>query len=156
MMKTITSPYAEEPAQSLTPPELGKETSSGGETILVVDDQVEVRNLVWRALQMQGYTVLQARDGEEALRLAAGHPDSIHLLLTDVIMPGMNVKVMAKQLTRMHPGLKILFMSGFTDGEITQRAVLDPGIAFLHKPFSLMELFHKVRAVLDTTPQADV
>jgi CheY-like chemotaxis protein len=105
--------------------------------------------LAHRLLQKQGYTVLEARNGQEAFRVAAGFPGSIHLLLTDVVMPGMSGKVLATQLAQTYPDLKTLFMSGYTDNAITHQGVLDPGIAFLQKPFGSMDLARKVRTILD-------
>jgi YesN/AraC family two-component response regulator len=93
--------------------------------------------------------VLEARNGQEAFRVAADFPGSIHLLLTDVVMPGVSGKVLAEQLAQTYPDLKTLSMSGYTDNAITRQEVLDAGIAFLQKPFSPTDLARKVRTVLD-------
>jgi CheY-like chemotaxis protein len=100
-------------------------------------------------LKAQGYTVLEAANGEEALRLATGHSGPIHLVLTDVVMPGMGGKVLAEQLSGRRPGIKILFMSGYTDEAIAHQGILEPGVALLQKPFSPLALARKVRQVLD-------
>ncbi|HEX9924699.1 MAG TPA: response regulator [Anaerolineae bacterium] len=124
------------------------EIPAGNQTILVAEDNAEVRELTQRALQEHGYTLLRAQNGEEALALAARHPGPIHLLLTDVVMPGMNGQTLAKQLVRMYPDLKVLYMSGYTDEAIATNGVLDPDVIFLQKPFSPNTLALKVRAIL--------
>ncbi len=129
---------------------LGEEMPSGGETILVVEDDADVRDLARRVLQRQGYTMLEAGDGEEALRLAARYPDSVHLLLTDVVMPGMSGVALAEDLARAQPGLKTLFMSGYLDDAVAHHGVLEDDGAFLRKPFTPVALARKVRAVLDS------
>jgi CheY-like chemotaxis protein len=108
-----------------------------------------VRELVRQVLSKLGYSLLEAGNGQEALRLMAHHPDPIHLLLTDVVMPGISGKNLAEELTRTQPDLKALFMSGYTDEAIAQHGVLEPGAAFIQKPFSPMSLAAKVRTVLD-------
>jgi len=125
------------------------EIPTGNETILLVEDEEQVRNLIAEVLQMQGYTVLEARDGREALQLVAQHRDTIDLLLTDVVMPGTGGKVLADQLSRSQPKLKVLYMSGYTDAAIVHHGVLDSGVAFLQKPFTPRALARKVRAVLN-------
>jgi two-component system cell cycle sensor histidine kinase/response regulator CckA len=131
------------------PPPARPEMPAGRETVLLVEDDEGARELARRVLGGLGYTLLEAKDGQEALRLAADYPDTIHLLLTDVVMPGMGGTVLAEQLARSRPDLKTLYMSGYTDNAIAHHGVLDPGIAFLQKPFGPMELARKVRAVLN-------
>lgn len=121
----------------------------GSETILLVEDDVILRTLAERVLVAMEYTVLTAADGQEALRLAGQHPGPIHLLVTDVIMPGMSGRELAERLVAARPQLKVLYMSGYTDNTIMQHGVLDPEVAFLHKPFSPSTLAGKVREVLD-------
>ena len=123
--------------------------ASSGETVLLVEDQDDVRTLTLRILEREGYVVLPAASGQDALALAASHADRIHLLLTDVVMPGLSGREVAEQLTAMRPGTRVLFMSGYTDNVIAQRGVLDPGMAFLSKPFTPETLAAKVRDVLD-------
>ncbi|HRV90643.1 MAG TPA: PAS domain S-box protein [Anaerolineae bacterium] len=122
---------------------------TGSETILLVEDDEGVRGLVSRVLEMQGYTVLAAGDGEEALQLAAHHNDAIDLVLTDVVMPGIHGRALAEQLNQRHPYLKVLYMSGYSDEEIAHHGVLNHGVAFLQKPFKFSVLAHKIRQVLD-------
>jgi DNA-binding response OmpR family regulator len=121
----------------------------GSETILVVEDQQSVRCFAAAALRQYGYHVIQASDGDEAISAAGQYGGEIHLLLTDVVMPGISGKVSAERLKEMRPGLKVLFMSGYTADIIAQRGVLDRSVAFLHKPFSPVELAAKVREVLE-------
>ncbi len=123
----------------------------GNETVLLVEDEVAVRSLAARVLSDQGYTVLSASNGVEALRIADAMPlPEIDLLLTDVIMPIMGGKEVADRLTAMRPDLKVLFTSGYTDDTIARQGILKPGTAFTHKPFSPTELAAKVRQVLDS------
>ena len=121
----------------------------GSETVLVVEDEPELRTLAREILGAWGYTVLDSGDPAEALRLAARHEGSIHLLVTDVVMPGMSGREVADRLLHTRPDLKVLFMSGYTDSAIVHHGVLDPGTPFLHKPFTPDALARKVRDVLD-------
>jgi two-component system, cell cycle sensor histidine kinase and response regulator CckA len=123
-------------------------TLYGGETVLVVEDQEEVRRLIRTILESYGYHVLEAENGTEALRLAAEHSSELHLLLTDVILPGMNGKTLSGQMRVLLPRLKVLFMSGYPEDVISRRGVLDQDVAYLPKPFSPECLAIKVREVL--------
>ncbi|MBI1790268.1 MAG: response regulator [Acidobacteria bacterium] len=122
---------------------------TGHETVLVVEDEPSVRDLVQRLLQMQGYTVLAAGLPGEALEIVRERGASINLLLTDVLMPQMDGKQLAEQARSLRPGLKVLYMSGYADETIVSHGVLEPGAALLHKPFQVGELVRKVREVLD-------
>lgn len=123
------------------------------ETVLVVDDEADVCELARDCLVAAGYRVLEARDGEEALRIAEGHPEPIHLLLTDVMMPRLNGVELAGRLTRQRPEMKVLYMSGFAVvGAQTEQLSgpgLQPGDPILPKPFSTEALIRKIREVLD-------
>jgi two-component system cell cycle sensor histidine kinase/response regulator CckA len=121
----------------------------GTETILVVEDEEALLRVAKRGLGQAGYTVLTASDGEEALRIAAAHPGTIHLLATDVIMPRMGGKALATELSKARPGLKVLYMSGYTDDTILHHGVLEPGTHFLAKPITSVDLVRKVREALD-------
>lgn len=136
------SPVAERKGMS-TPSE------GGCETILVVEDQKAVRSFAKAALRQHGYQVIEASDADEALSVAKQHSGQIHLLVTDVVMPGLNGRELSEHLRLLDPHLKVLFISGYTADVISQRGVLDPGVAFLHKPFGQKELAQKVREVLD-------
>jgi CheY-like chemotaxis protein len=124
-------------------------TSRGGETVLVVDDEAAVRSAVREILQPRGYIVLEAGSGEEALRICAGQQGPIHLLLTDVVMPGMSGPEVAQRLAHMRPEMRVLYMSGYSDDALIRRGVVEEGTAFLQKPFMPAALAHKVREVLD-------
>jgi two-component system, cell cycle sensor histidine kinase and response regulator CckA len=119
------------------------------QTVLVVEDAKGLRELTRRLLERHGYTVLLAANADEALRLFDAHP-SIDLLLTDVVMPGASGPDLVKQLMERRPALQVIYMSGYTDEAIVDHGVLDPGIAFLHKPFSSETLGRKIREVLDS------
>ena len=122
---------------------------NGTETILVAEDEDAVRGLVRRILAAHGYNVLTASNGEEAIRLAATHAGSIGLLLTDVIMPGSGGVELGAQVQELTPGIRVLYMSGYTDGDIDRRGVLAEGAKLLQKPFTGTGLTLAVRAVLD-------
>jgi PAS domain S-box-containing protein len=127
-------------------------SEGGGETILVVEDQKAVRSFAKTALRQHGYQVIEASDGDEALSVAKQHSGQIQLLVTDVVMPGLNGRELSIRLKELCPNLKVLFISGYTADVIANRGVLDPGVAFLHKPFGPEELAQKVREVLDASP----
>ncbi len=121
----------------------------GTETVLIAEDEKSIRITSKAFLKAFGYTVLTAENPAEALRLSAEHTGKIHLLLTDVIMPGMSGPDLAKQLAKTHPEIRILFMSGFTADVIAQRGILEKDMDFLSKPFGRDPLARKVREVLD-------
>jgi CheY-like chemotaxis protein/two-component sensor histidine kinase len=120
----------------------------GEETVLVVEDQPEIRALACEVLRQYGYHVLDAGGGQEALRLSAQHSGPIHLLLTDVIMPGLGGVAVAEALSAKRQGLRVMYMSGYTDQAVGPEA-LRPGVAFVHKPFYPEALARKVRECLD-------
>jgi PAS domain S-box-containing protein len=121
-----------------------------GETILLVDDDKSVRVTCGLFLKSLGYTVLMAETPAEALKAVAGHPGDLHLLLTDVIMPGMDGRQLSDRVRAVRPGVKVLFMSGYTADMIAQRGVLEENVAFIGKPFTRNVLAHKVRRALGT------
>jgi two-component system cell cycle sensor histidine kinase/response regulator CckA len=121
----------------------------GSETVLFVEDEDGVRALSRHVLQKVGYTVLEARDGVAALRVAGQHPGRIDLLVTDVVMPRMSGREVAEQLATSRPGAKVLFLSGYTDDAVVRHGILEAQVAFLQKPFSPASLVIKVREVLD-------
>jgi PAS domain S-box-containing protein len=122
----------------------------GRETILVVEDEPSILRLASRMLERQGYTVLTASTPGEALRVAHDFTGELHLLMTDVVMPEMNGRELAKRLLAHFPGLRRLFMSGYTANVIAHHGVLDDGVHFIQKPFSVADLAAKVRRALDT------
>jgi len=126
-----------------------EERPRGSETVLLVEDEEVVRNLVREILEGNGYTVIEARNGAEALELGARFKGPIHLLVTDVVMPKMSGRELAERLVTIHRETRILYMSGYTDGAIGHHGVLDPDTELLQKPFSFDELAQKVRKVID-------
>ncbi|MCE9565775.1 MAG: PAS domain-containing protein [Planctomycetes bacterium] len=125
----------------------------GTETVLVVEDDAAVRTLTRHILGRAGYAVLEAAGGNEALRVAADHPGTIHLLVTDVVMPGLGGPAAAELLAERRPGLRVLFVSGYTDDAVVRHGILHDKVNFLQKPFAPTALAWKVREVLDQ-PQA--
>jgi two-component system, cell cycle sensor histidine kinase and response regulator CckA len=126
--------------------------AGGSETILVVEDDIKVRRLLERLLGGLGYTTVATSDPREAIDIMESHSEPIHLLLTDVILPTMSGRVLADRLVRSHPDLRVVFVSGYTDNVIADHGVLEPGVAFLEKPFTREDLGRKVRAALDGNP----
>ena len=124
------------------------ETKRGWETVLLVEDAQPLRELARELLEDCGYKVLEAANGAAAIKVAENHQESIHLLLTDVVMPGMDGRKLADHIVRIHPGLKVLYMSGFTDDVIVHHGVLDSGVALLEKPFTKEGLTRKVKEAL--------
>jgi signal transduction histidine kinase len=121
---------------------------AGSETVLVAEDEPLVRVLVRKTLTQAGYRVLEAGGGEEALQLAARHDGTIHLLVTDVVMPGMSGRELMRRLAEVRPSVKVLYMSGYSDEAVERHGVLDPGTAFMQKPFTPSVLARRVREVL--------
>ncbi len=146
----IYLPRVEEVPKEMKHKAVATEILKGTETILAVEDEIEVRKLVAQILKGQGYTVIEASHGEEAIKAAQENPGKkIHLLLTDVVMPGMSGRELAVTLGLQHPNLKVLYMSGYTDNAIVHHGVLEEGVNYIQKPFTLDALARKVREVLD-------
>ncbi len=125
----------------------------GSETVLVVEDEPTLRNLVRRLLVRSGYEVLAACDAEDAIRLSDAHPAPIHLMVTDVVMPGrMNGRDLARVLAPRRPLMRVLYMSGYAENAIVRDGVLDPGVAFLPKPFNPSALIQRVQSILHEPP----
>ncbi|MDD5307812.1 MAG: response regulator [Deltaproteobacteria bacterium] len=134
--------------KSDNPPAIPRRTT-GTETILVVEDERALRKVTGRTLEAAGYAVLTAANGDEALEVSARRADTIHLLLTDVIMPRMSGRALAHELAKTRSTTKVLYMSGYTDNAIVHHGVLDAGTHFIGKPFTAASLARKVRDVLD-------
>ena len=126
------------------------------ETILLVEDEANLRLLTLQYLRKQGYTVLEAADGAAAIQVSEAHPGPIHLLLTDVIMPGMNGRELAQRITSERFETRVLYMSGYTENAVGHNGTLDAGITLLQKPFTLPALKAKVREMLDTALPQEV
>ena len=122
----------------------------GSETILIVEDSEQVRDIVCGILERQGYRVLNAANGTEAFEMVVLQNESVDLLLTDVVMPDMNGKELYAGLVKEFPTLKVIYMSGYTDNVIVHHGVLDKGVQFIQKPFSTHTLISKVREVIDS------
>ena len=146
---TIYLPRLEEPVST------GKSSPSlaavpgGRETVLLVEDGDAVRTITREMLQMFGYHVLEATRGDEAIHLVEQTTEPIHLLISDVVMPGMGGRQLSEHLLAMRPGLKVLFFSGYMDDAVVRHGILQAEVAFLHKPFTIATLAHKVREALD-------
>jgi CheY-like chemotaxis protein len=121
----------------------------GSEVVLLVEDENGVRELAREYLQMNGYTVIEAPDGATALDLASRHPEKIHLLMTDVVMPGMSGRELADRMVKIRPRIKVLFMSGYTDQAVVHQGILDSDAVLLQKPFTMAALSSKLREILD-------
>jgi CheY-like chemotaxis protein len=128
---------------------LERELPHGGETVLVAEDDGDVRSLVVQILKKQGYKVLEAANGEEAFMICEKHEGAIDLLVTDVVMPVMSGRELTDRLLLLQPKIKVLYMSGYTDEAIVRHGVLEEGVNFFQKPFSMEALVLKVREVLD-------
>jgi PAS domain S-box-containing protein len=145
----IYLPQVKESAESKVPKKVGPSVRQGYETILLVEDDAAVRELVRSMLSAQGYTVLAPQDPLAVESLCKAHSGPIHLLLTDMILPGVSGREIAKRVLSLRPEVKVLFMSGYTDDSMVHRHGFDPSFAFLPKPFSSTTLATKVREVLD-------
>jgi two-component system cell cycle sensor histidine kinase/response regulator CckA len=148
--------YLPAEARASAVPEPGKDAAESpfsGETILVVEDAEPLRALICEALSAAGCNVLSAPEGQEALRIVNQKKDMIHLLITDVIMPGMNGPALAQQARALRPQMKVLYMTGYS-GEFVRSDMLIPGVSFIQKPFTPADLRRKIRKMLTDKPQA--
>ena len=146
----IYLPRVQESAhRSKEPASARPRAARGTETVLLAEDEAPVRAVARQVLERHGYTVLEAPSAEAALDVAARYSGAIHLLLTDVIMPGLSGRELATRLADLRPEARVIFMSGYTDDAVTRHGVLEPGLAYLQKPFTPDTLGRKVREVLD-------
>jgi len=146
----IYLPRIDEPVEVHGRGKGGAEAAGGTETLLVVEDEPAVRMLVLESLRAKGYRVLEASNGAEAISIAAQNQQSIHLLITDLAMPEIGGRALARGLAASYPEMKVLYMSGYTDNAIVHHGVLEPGTAFLQKPFTPKVLAQRVREVLNS------
>lgn len=142
-------PASEETSRRPAGQDGSRPLAQGTETVLLVEDESMVRNFTARVLRQQGYTVIEGKDGEQAMRLATEHRGEIGLLFTDFVMPHMNGQELAERLKAMIPGLKVIFTSGYTDGTVVNQRIVDDSVAFIQKPFSPQALTQKIREVLE-------
>jgi PAS domain S-box-containing protein len=145
---SIYLPRIDEPSSIDSPHQSFVRAPKGAETILVAEDEDGVRHIVTQMLREQGYTVLPASGGAEALQIAEAHSGPLQLLLSDVMMPRMNGPELAERMRKLRPDMRVLFVSGYTDGEIVREGELQPGTDYLQKPFTREQLTDKVREVL--------
>jgi two-component system cell cycle sensor histidine kinase/response regulator CckA len=144
--------FPRRPAGEIAPapgPRAPRKTTGGSERILLVDDDVGVRGFSARVLSMRGFAVLEASSPDEAIEIAEQHEGAIDLLLTDIVMPGGTGRALATTLRQSSPGLKVLFMSGYTTEATVDYGMLDPSVAFIGKPFTAEHLAEKVRETID-------
>jgi len=144
---------SDRPTQVHAMPVLGQ-WSRGTETVLLVEDAPMIRRLARQVMTKAGYTVLEAGDGEQAMSAAVGHGDPIHVLVTDLIMPGLSGVDLAQRLASSRPETRVLYMSGYTDNAIVRNGLLAEGAPFLQKPFTPEELLRKLRQVLEGPAEA--
>ena len=145
-------PRVDEPADPAVARTATAVPRRGTETVLVVEDAASVRMVTRQVLERYGYAVMEAPNGETALGLAAKHHGPIHLLLTDVVMPGLSGRQLAEQLAQLRPDVKVLYASGYADNAIVHHGILESGIAYLQKPYTPETLGRRVREVLDSSP----
>ncbi|MGD0793670.1 MAG: PAS domain S-box protein [Terriglobales bacterium] len=145
-------PRVEDSAEELSPAKPQQNEAGGCETVLLVEDEESVRELVRVTLASRGYNVLEAENGECGLRVAEGFKEHIDILITDVMMPGIGGRELAKKLLLLRPDISVLYLSGYTEDAVVTPGALGPGTAFLQKPFTLQNLAKKVREVLRSKP----
>jgi PAS domain S-box-containing protein len=145
----IYLPRVDEPLEELRKKTMDEGLPYGSETVLVVEDEEKVRTLTVEILGRQGYRVLDASQGDDALAISEKHEGPIHLFLVDVVMPGTSGTELAKRLVSLHPEATILYMSGYTDDVIVHHGVLEKGVNYIQKPFTIGEVTRRVREVLD-------
>jgi len=150
----IYFPCVEESAEEVVTHARLTESPGGSETILVVEDEERVRKLVCEVLESKGYRVLGAANGEEGLLVCRQQSSPIHIMVTDVVMPGMNGRDLANRVASIRPVMKVLFMSGYSEDAVVSDGVLDPGLNFIQKPFAPEALAWKVREVLERSEAA--
>jgi two-component system, cell cycle sensor histidine kinase and response regulator CckA len=149
----IYFPVVEEAATALEASHHDLPAPGGNETVLLAEDEDGVRTLTRQVLQSRGYTVLEAKNGEEALRVTERTKGAVDLLLTDVVMPRMGGRALAEAVVSRYPNANVIYISGYTDDAVIRNGVMHAENEFLQKPFSTDALLHKVREVLDKNKQ---
>jgi len=149
----IYLPQTEEPLDEFLPESGAPTAARGTETVLLVEDDEALQKLTRECLEEAGYQVLAARDGPQALRVSRDYAGEIHLLLTDVVLPGISGPELAQQLRASRAGIRFLFVSGYADASLLQQGLLNPSANLVQKPFRPLELAQKVREILNGSPQ---
>src|SRR5207245_11060002 len=147
--RQVYRPREDEAAEPAVARPATTEPRRGAETVLVVEDAASVRMVTRQVLERYGYTVLEAPNGETALRLAAKHHGPIQLLLTDVVMPGLSGRQLAEQLAQLRREMKVLYVSGYGESAVVHHGILESGVAYLQKPFTPETLARRVRDARD-------
>jgi len=129
-------------------------SAAGSETVLLAEDDPGVRRVALEFLKMKGYRVLEAASADEAIRVAQDSREPIHLLLTDIVMPGLKGEELAERVTRIRPDVRVLYMSAYTEDAVVNLGILAPGTNFIEKPFGPEDLARKVRKVLEAVPSS--
>jgi PAS domain S-box-containing protein len=145
-------PRVEDATEELSPAKSPQNEAGGCETVLLVEDEESVRELVRVTLVARGYNVLEAENGERGLHIAESYKERIHILITDVVMPGIGGRELGKMLLQQRPGMSVLYLSGYTEDAVVTQGALGPGTGFLQKPFTLQNLAKKVREVIRSQP----
>jgi len=148
---TIYLPCVDEALEMVSPSDKVENAERGSQTILIVEDDAALLQVTLQSLENVGYAILAAQSPAEAIQISESHSGPIHLMVTDVIMPGMSGAQLATHLSALRPGMKVLYVSGYTDDTIVCHGVLEPGLAFLQKPFSPKALARKVGEVIAAT-----
>lgn len=148
----IYLPVATAGSEDVSPPDINTHDLHGTETVLVLEDQAEVRELIGKTLRHYGYTVVAASNGSDAIAAAQVHDGSIDMLLTDVVLRGANGRDIARRVAADRPSIRVLYMSGYTEDAIGHYGILEPGIAFIEKPFTADDLLRRIRGVLGAEP----
>jgi PAS domain S-box-containing protein len=149
----IYLPRVDEAVEPTPPPRAFAETTQGSETVLLVEDDSVLRELIQAGLGAGGYKVLVAANGADALQVSAQHPGSIEALITDVIMPQMSGPELVRSLAPLRPGIKVLYISGYTDDKLRHTPISDPDVALIEKPFQLVDLTRKLQEILSRSAQ---
>jgi two-component system, cell cycle sensor histidine kinase and response regulator CckA len=144
----IYLPRVDDPAETQGPTKTAQEATNGSETVLLVEDEESVRQLVKETLEAKGYCVMEAENGKAGLEVAQAYDGTIDMVITDVVMPGMSGRELAKKLVATRPNARVLYLSGYTEDSVVQQDVLGSGTSFLQKPFTLQTLAKKVREIL--------
>ena len=146
---TVHLPLVEEPADSREPVKVSSHPLAGTETILLAEDENDVREVAREFLTQSGYTVIEAKNGGEALEIAKKYPHRIHVLLTDMVMPGISGSELAKQMASVRPETRVVYMSGYSQYTVFEQKDVDPDAVLLQKPFTRDSLARAVRHVID-------